>query len=785
MSKPSGKIPYLRSALLLGSALSLLPGAVGFAAEAIAELETIVVTAQKRQENLQKVPIAVTAITSQTLQDMRFENVGDLSATAPGVTVRTGPGGTQAPNVTIRGIYGSGTFASDPGVALYLDGIYLSAVNGSEFDLADVERIEVLRGPQGTLFGRNAIGGAVNVITKEPTGKFDGHQQFSYGNFNQFRSKTSVDFPAWGPLSASLTYLHDERDGDVRNLGAGTVWHYGPATGGKYGDFVSPKTLGGHKTDAVSAALKLEPGADIKAVYRFNYSHKNFSPDAVGILTFNTGPGVNAFLGGLFNSFWTAQNPAIRTPISATRPDAVNNWYSANSLLTDQSHNLTLTIPVGDNVRVKNLTAYRKVHVHTANELDGFGGLFIAPGVPLLPIENDTQSDQRSFQEELQVNIDTRFVKSTVGYMHYHSKTIEGGLNNVPNAPFGSGLFPGVPTYANFVAPALPGVLDNDVNLTSDAVYTQNEIPILPNLDVVLGGRYTWDRRGGLDNSPTPTAPGVPVTYSSATPTYLLGLNYRLTDNIFTYAKFSTAYISGGRLANIPFSPSFARSVEAGVKSDLLDHKLRVNLAGYTVKYTNLQVLTNPTVGCSSVPGVSIFATQCIVSGGDERANGFEAEVTLVPVNGLTLSGNVGYTDANLSNTPKSLLAPDGTFANGFIPAWTATVSAQYAGPDIGALGGSHIIGRIEGDYTSSAFGSTPNSVRSVANAARIPARWLVDARLGLGGFKVRRAEVEVAGYVKNLTDNRSITYDFNAAALIPVNYQRARTYGIDLIVGF
>src|ERR1700737_749469 len=133
MAKPSGKIPCLRSALLLGSALSLLPGAVGFAAEAIAELETIVVTAQKRQENLQKVPIAVTAITSQTLQDMRFENVGDLSATAPGVTVRTGPGGTKAPNVTIRGIYGSGTFASDPGVALYLDGIYLSAVNGSEF----------------------------------------------------------------------------------------------------------------------------------------------------------------------------------------------------------------------------------------------------------------------------------------------------------------------------------------------------------------------------------------------------------------------------------------------------------------------------------------------------------------------------------------------------------------------------------------------------------------------------------------------------------------------------
>jgi TonB dependent receptor len=119
------------------------------------------------------------------------------------------------------------------------------------------------------------------------------------------------------------------------------------------------------------------------------------------------------------------------------------------------------------------------------------------------------------------------------------------------------------------------------------------------------------------------------------------------------------------------------------------------------------------------------------------------------------------------------------------IPSWTGSLSAQYRGPGIPALGGSHITGRIEGDYVSSAFGSTPNSIVAVANAAKIPARTIVNARLGLAGFEFQGADVEVAGYVKNLTNNKDINYDFNAAAVLPVTYQFARTYGINVIVDF
>jgi iron complex outermembrane recepter protein len=770
---------------LLLTVLGAVPAVASAADEPTAMLESIVVTAQKREENLQDVPVAVTALTSQTLEEMRFENLSNLSAVAPGVSDRHSPGGNEAPNLTMRGVFGSGTFASDPGISLYIDGIYLSSTLGAEVDLADIERIEILRGPQGTLFGRNALAGAVNVITKEPSGSFAVHQQLSFGNFKEIRSKTSVDLPTWNDFSASVTFLHDQEQGDVNNLGAGTAWNWGPATDGKYGVRISPETLGAHDTNAVSLGIKFENDSGFKAVYRGNYSHKIFTPDATGLLTFNTGPGANAFLGGLFGGLQAGQNPALRTPLSATRPESVNNGYTTPGLDQEQSHSLTMTLPVNDYLSFKNLLAYRTVHVDSSDQLDGEGGLLAAPGIPILPISNATQSDQRSVQEELQANIDTTWVKSTIGSMYYQSRTIEGGFPNSLNAPFGSGLFPGVPAFVNFVAPTVPGALDDNVRLNSYAIYSQNDVHILPKLDLVLGGRYSKDQRGGLDNSPTPGGPGVSVDYDKTTPTYLGGLNYKLTEDIFAYAKFSTAYITGGRLANVPFAPETAKSYEVGVKSDLLDHKLRVNVAIYSAQYTNVQVLTGPQVGCANVPGVALTAGQCVISGGDERASGAEAEVTYVPVAGLTLAANTAYTHVKISNVPASLLAPDGNYVLPFLPDWTASLSAQYRGSDLEVIHGAHVTGRFGADYVSRAYGSTPNSVVSVADAAAIPARTIFDGRLGLGGFQLAGAETEVALFVKNLTNNKSITYDFNAAASIPVNYQKAREFGIDLLANF
>jgi iron complex outermembrane recepter protein len=187
-----------------------------------AKVTDIIVTAQKREQRLQDVPVAVTALGSATLDQIKFHAVEDLTGVSPGLSVRPGQGGAQIPAFTMRGIYGFNTIGADQGVALYIDGVYVNSAVGANFDLADIERIEVLRGPQGTLFGRNSIGGAISVITRNPSGKFDFKQQLTYGNYGQFESKTRVDLPRLGPIAASLTYLHNERRGDMQNLGAGT-----------------------------------------------------------------------------------------------------------------------------------------------------------------------------------------------------------------------------------------------------------------------------------------------------------------------------------------------------------------------------------------------------------------------------------------------------------------------------------------------------------------------------------------------------------------------------------
>jgi iron complex outermembrane receptor protein len=769
---------YVWSALLLGTALSVMPGVVP-AQQASAELEEVVVTAQKREENLQVVPVAVTALTAQALETIRYRDVKDLNAAAPGLTVRESGGGLEEPVFTMRGVYATAAFPNEPGVALYLDGVYISNVLGAQFDLADIERIEVLRGPQGTLFGRNAIAGAVNIITPEPSGKLHVTQEISYGNLSQRRYKTSLDSPTWGPLSASFNYLHDQADGDVYNLGAGTVWHFGPATDGKYGDLVSPSTLGGHRTDAIAAALKFEMDSGFKAVYRFNNTHQSYDPDASAPGSFGTS------VGFIFQPFWAAQNPAQRSPLGTLRPDAVNNWYTTPGLVQVQSHALTLTAPITHYISVKSLTSYRTLNVASTNDLGGVGGILLAPGLPLLPIVNNVQSDQKSWQEEIDVGIDTKWVKSTVGYLHWRGNTIEGNYPNTINSPFGSGIgF--TPAYVNFTAPRVDSV-NGDLTTWSDAVYTQNEVPITRQLSLVGGGRWTSDRRNGIEGASTPPASAVgTIDYHKSQWTYLAGFNYKVTDDIFAYIKNSTGYISGGEVSNIKFDPATAKSWEAGLKADLFDRTLRTNLALFTVEYGQFQILTSPRAGCppSIFPQVSPFAAFCIINGGDAKDGGVELEVTYVPVTGVTLEGSVAHNNMHFTRVNHGLRASDGSFVAPQSPVWTGMLAANYRGPDMSSLAQAHLTATAQAQYTSSAYPQTGDTI-ALLNTVRIPARTIVNARAGLGGFRAGPVEIEVAGYVKNATNNRAEAFGANLGADYGVTFQRAREYGIDLKASF
>ncbi|WP_157218390.1 TonB-dependent receptor [Flavisphingomonas formosensis] len=823
---PSGRA--VRSSLLLGAAFFALPLSVRAQDNGrpgqINGVQDIVVTAQKREQNLQKVPISITALSADSIKANRIQSVNDLNAIAPNLTVRLGSGGNQSPNYTLRGILGGNSAAgTDKGVSLYLDGVYLQNQSGSVFEFADIERIEVLKGPQGTLFGRNATGGAISIITKDPTGRFGGHQDFTIGNQNSFRSKTHIDLPQFGPISASFTYLHSQHRGDVRNLGAGTTWDYGPATGGAYGVAKSPKWLGGDNTEAVQAALKFDLDPNLDLVYKFDYTDDRFTPNAQGTDYLPAG----SFLSELYDA-----SPNPKTPITNKRPDAVNNWFTTPGHTVNWGHNLTAKYTFNDNISIKNIFALRKSRLHVNFQLDGLGGLMnqpvaglggyppgiaipFAPGgnptlfsanpsAPFIFLGNNAYSNEKQWSDEFQLNITTDWFTLTAGYLHFHDHFVTAGYNNAYNTSI-TQVIDGQNTSAAgtaFVIPANPGYLHTTVSTNSDAFFLQPEIHLTDQLDLVGGARITIDDKNGIEYLPDQYLAGnvtgmspvsSPIRYKHSKATFLAGINYRVNDHILTYAKYATGYVSGGELATLQFKPETAKSFEGGIKADLFDRRFRTNLALFHVKYTNLQYDTSGQL--TGVPSTFLFS-QAVVSSGDAKAYGFEWENTLVPVNGLTLQANLGYTHFKFI---KDTIFPGFAYvsgAPGYLPfqrpKWTGNLSAQYDSSAV--LLGGHLTARVDANFRSRILmtsditpgvGPTAQADPALVKAATTPFQWIVNARVGLADVDLGRSKVEIAAWGRNILNNRNITQFTGLGLVASVIYERARTYGLDVSFAF
>jgi iron complex outermembrane receptor protein len=773
----------LHARLLAGTAAGLLGSLTLGATSASAQstLDEVVVTAQKRAQNLQEVPVAVTALNQEVLVANRVIDVRDLNAVAANVSVRTTVGGTNIPSFTIRGLYAQAAApGTDKGVSLYLDGVYLGNSVGSIFQLADIQQIEILKGPQGTLFGRNATGGAISIGTRDPTGEFGVEQTFSYGNLGQFRSKTRVDLPAWGPLSAAVTYLHNERHGEVKNLGAGTVWNFGPATKGRFGLRTSPKRLGDDNTEAVFAALKLEASPDLTLTYKFDYSTSDNTPTASGsaVANFDIGSlgsaGV-AFYQGLFA---TQPNKANLTPVTDKRPKAVNNWFSTPGFTNTQGHNITVTWDVNDQVSIKNITSYRMMHTFGTFQLDSQGGLVNtlipipgALGQPMLIYNNATEQGEIQWSEEIIVNVDTKRVHVVGGYIHFGNRIKNGipGLGQViglGGGLGGQGIFPG------FVLTSVPTQMSR-YRVNSDALYVQPEFHVTEKLDLVLGYRITSDKKTEHFRTAIPFFDSV---YKKTRPTYLVGLNYKVNEDIFTYAKYSTGYISGGSVSGLSYVPELSESWEVGVKSDLFDNRLRSNLGVFSVKYRNLQY--SSTGRGINRPELSLI----IINAADNKSYGFEWENTLVPMDGLTLTGNLGYTHSKISNQNPALGPVAQTRAQ-YRPKWTGQAAAQYEIRDMPM--GSRLVMRADANFRGSEWIGGYRVTPQIEDATHVPGVWILNARLALSDIKVANGTAEVALWGRNLTNDKHSEFGGTFPWYATAVYERARTYGVDVSFKF
>ncbi|RVT89767.1 TonB-dependent receptor [Sphingomonas crocodyli] len=778
-------------------------------------VQDIVVTAQRREQRLQEVPVAITALTTANLTTNRITSVRDLDSVSPNLTVRQIVGGGQLPSYSMRGVVSIGSsIGVDRGIAVYVDGVFLGNAQGQIFELGDIQRIEVLRGPQGTLFGRNSTGGGISITSGDPKGTFGMRGTLSYGNYDQFRAVAHVDTPSFGDFSASFNYVHTQRDGDIKNLGAGTVWDFSQVGGKRY---TSPKTLGGFNTDAASANL-LYDGEKFRAIYKFDWSDTVLTANGQGIW-------FESRFAQQLRAAQPAANQAKLTPVSKTRPKAVNNAGAVPSRIKTQGHNVTLTSDLTDSISVKNIAAYRRAtFAAPLSQIDGAGGL-VNPGPVAFPLgaalltpavaastigqpffiqSTSTRGIDKQWSDELQFNYESDFITATVGGLYFQQRARRGSTGS-DSSPIGKARSAGFAVYPNFQVPFLGrpntyGAIDGHVKVVSKAVYGQGEFHVMPGLDLIAGGRYTHDKKNGRDNTivsaATPLATSsFPIQYSKGKFTYNLGYNYKPTSDILVYGKYVTGFISGGFFASVPFNPETAKSWEGGIKADWFDRRLRTNLSLFTVKYGDLQLTsTGPNVGINNTA-----ITQVVVNAGDARAKGFEFESTISPIRQLTFNASLGYTNFKYTRIDPRLVAAVAETLVHERPKWTSSVSAQYESDPI--FGDANFIARIDGNYKSkhngisaiplatgtnlALFGITPAEQARLKDLQLIKGYWLVNGRLALQKIDLGGTKATVALWGRNIFDAKEISYTPGFISIYSADYERARTYGVDLTVEF
>jgi len=787
-------------------ALAQTPAAASAGGEASAAttgLEEIVVTAQRREQRLQDVPVAVTALSPDALAANRVTSTRDLSGIVPNLTTTSGVGGGSTPTYSMRGEFaGTVALGADRGIAYYIDDVYIAATNGSLSDFADVSRIEVLRGPQGTLFGRNSTGGAISVHSPEPSDDFGVKEVLTYGNYRQFRSVTRLNTGKIGDFSASVSYVHSQRRGDIRNLRPGVVWDFSQAFG-RSKTFTSPRYLGSNNSEGVQAAIKYNPSSDLKVIYRFDYHDDNFTQDGTGLVYANP----------LGRGLLATQDPATVTPIQSERPKTVNNGNAVPSHIDGYGHNMIIEHRLSDALAIKNILAYRK-STYNANWTDISGAGIItntgAPiftsalgaalagstvGQPFLIQATATSGTDKQISEEFQLNYQSSFVTATVGALYFRNRQTRGGTGEeVALGKAKSGAFRVYPNFAVPFAGQLGGVMSRDsiVITNSYAAFGQGEFHLTPDLDVIAGIRYTKDKKTGTDRAvfsaaaPTGT---FALDFRKSKVTYNAGVNYKPTRDVLVYAKYGTGYISGGSIGGLAYQPQTAKSLEGGLKADWFDRMLRTNIAIFHVKYNNVQFSGNGRLLTPPRPELTNF----LVSAGAAKAKGFELETQFVPARGLTFSAGLGYNDYKFTR-----LDPIVTTGNAFYqaisrPKWTATLSGQYETEPL--FGDVRMTLRADGNYRSkinlvatipTVTATFPKAEQDAFRAVSAsPGYWLVNTRASLDGFKIGGAEASVAFWVRNLFDEDKPTTMLSLVTVISAQYERARTYGVDLTVEF
>jgi iron complex outermembrane receptor protein len=556
------------SYLLAGASLSVLllagSAAAQTSAASVTALDEVIVTAQKRAENLQDVPITISAVSGATLERAGVQTLDGVQRLTPGLNMSAIGSGF----VSYTYIRGAGTnvidSGSDPSVAFFVDEVYLAGTAGLQFDLLDLERIEVLKGPQGTLFGRNAAAGAISIITKRPESAFNAYVSADAGNHDFFAVRGGVT----GPLTADGAWRY-RLSGAHRQRGAYTTNPVGRDPG---------------DIDNYTARGQLEYVGD-KLTFRLTGDY--FTSD-----------------NGMTNHFLSTANVAgflAPTTVLPTDQSFFRRYYNVDGFEKQDTYAVAARFELDLSfATLTSISAWRDNRFKRLQDQDGS----LADGYALGTDQNDV-----TFSQELRLSNDAERFHWIAGLYFYHGMTDR--RDTIDSGP-------------DFAVPALRnslGTYGQNIDTKSYAIFGQATYDVTDQLSVTLGGRYTKDKKVS-DQATDPFGP-VGAYFVRLTPDWdsfdpALTLDYKATDDVMFYASARQGFKSGGfqslpgslALASTVYDPERVRAYELGAKTQWAEGRVTANVALFRADVQNQQILRIPSAGLTIIDNASATRTK-------------------------------------------------------------------------------------------------------------------------------------------------------------------------------
>lgn len=671
--------------------------------------QDIVVTAQFRSTNLQDTPLAITAMTGEQLADRNFSGIADVGKSAPSVTLRQASSGYgKSTQAYIRGIGQSDfNFALEPAVGFYVDDVYHASLFGTSFDLLDLERVEILRGPQGTLFGKNSIGGAVRLISQKPKHSFEASIEGTYGSYDRLDVRGMVNIPLMeDQLALRLSVASKEREGYVDRVDFACAYpslagNLVPTVTGE-GNSCKVGTLGGESVRAGRAALRWTPVSEIEVNLTAEIIRDNseaaadsliyVNTAAAGLVTHNNNRLIPAFGIPFDERFIVDPYVSFANYESAflgRKVPAVNTVHS-------ESYSGEIAWNLSEDIQLKSVTAYQT-----------FSGRFTqnANNSPLPLALTDNIAGFEQFTQEFRL-VGTSFNEMldwAAGVFYFDGQSTLGG-------------------GAYLAASNIAFDQNDSTDASNRSAFLHGTLHMTERFSLTAGLRYTKESKTyRFDRTNVPA--GTPFFAGGAFTSpaskfdrfdYKIGVDYKVTDDVMVYGQFSTGFKGGGinprpftPVAAVPFGPETLNAYEIGLKSDLFNRLVRLNLAAYHSDYSNLQLSAN---GLDNSGAPSIIVSNA----GNARINGAEAELEIRPVDGLQIDMSASYTDfkiqalgaaAGVAGGPSLESKAPGT------PEWKYNAGLQYRA-ELG--NGATLTPRFDVYYQSKVFNEWTNNPRAV-----------------------------------------------------------------------